>query len=755
MLVSDLASRPARSRVLRLRGLPYRALEDDIFRFLEPLIVTRVHLCRRNGRTTGEAHVQFESRHGAGEALRTKHRQHLGNRYIELFEAGESDIGHTEDGDGNNAPGSSDLAQHVEPITAVKVAGLLSTATAQDVVSFLDGVELRRGLDSVVFFNDQGSGSRAALVELADDAALQVALSKNNQVFGNAHLQLLQLTASETALFLQASAPGFSLPEGQQHVGNWSQEPAVRAQQAAPMWFSMDGSTLKLRGLPYSASVSDVLQFFEGFHLNTDSIHLETKDDRQGNLTGTGIAYVQFAHPAEAEQARQNKHKQMMGARYIECMIFVTGRPYVSRATAGPGSDALLASPLHMQPRPDSSGAQPTGASPVFPARMPDVSMGSLGWSRPYSPTPRFPARSPFEHRPPPAAFQQASDQYEGGVHERALPGGGAPVQAPPFRPTQALQQQQQQQQRQQLLVQQQFAMQQQQQLIMQQQAMQQGWGGQQWQGGVTPLGLAQGWIRPYPMGMPQAGPLQLPPMVSPGAIQGGMRLGMSGAGMAYGYTPGSGYAWAPMHPATPPMMGPGVRAFPTRQQGGVGAPYPLGLNPLDSRLAQSPHGGRTPGRGNFRTPFSYQPQSRLSQIHSCSITQRSSDPHISSQLAVSAEMSSGESATVGVITSLEALSTADELGGRRLTPIMTHAVLSPSDVILASAARSRAAELTAVTLAQMTDPFPPDSPPILDDRQPELAAIPAVVPTNAFELGNKPTATSRPETAFATAESV
>jgi hypothetical protein len=52
MLVSDLASRPARparSRVLRLRGLPYRALEDEIFRFLEPLVVTRVHLCRRNG----------------------------------------------------------------------------------------------------------------------------------------------------------------------------------------------------------------------------------------------------------------------------------------------------------------------------------------------------------------------------------------------------------------------------------------------------------------------------------------------------------------------------------------------------------------------------------------------------------------------------------------------------------------------------------------------------------------------------------
>ncbi len=191
----------------------------------------------------------------------------LGLCHCRIFEAGESDIGHTDNGAGNNAPGSSDLAQHAEPITAVKVAGLLSRATAQDVVSFLDGVELRRGLDSVVFFGDQGSGSRVALVELADDTVLQLALSKNNQVFGNAHLQILQLTASETALFPQASAPGFSLQDRQRHAGNWSQQqqlPAVRAQQTAPMRFSTDGSTLKLRGLPYSASVSDVLQVFEG-----------------------------------------------------------------------------------------------------------------------------------------------------------------------------------------------------------------------------------------------------------------------------------------------------------------------------------------------------------------------------------------------------------------------------------------------------------------------------------------------------------
>ena len=47
------------------------------------------------------------------------------------------------------------------------------------------------------------------------------------------------------------------------------------------------------------------------------------------------------------------------------------------------------------------------------------------------------------------------------------------------------------------------------------------GWG--------DPLGLAQGWIRPYPMGAPQPWPLQLPPMVSRGPIQGDLQLTVHG----------------------------------------------------------------------------------------------------------------------------------------------------------------------------------------------------------------------------------
>ena len=117
-----------------------------------------------------------------------------------------------------------------------------------------------------------------------------------------------------------------------------------------------------------------------------------------------------------------------------------------------------------------------------------------------------------------------------------------------------------------------------------------------------------------------------------------------------------------------------GVPHWPSR---GFRGTVPPSAKPSGQQAGSKPTWGRTPGSGNFRTPFSYELQSSLSQSHSSS-----SDSHVPSQLAVSAEVSSGEAATAGVMTVLEAVSVADK---RRLSPIMTHVVLSPSDVSLCS----------------------------------------------------------------------
>ncbi len=45
----------------------------------------------------------------------------------------------------------------------------------------------------------------------------------------------------------------------------------------------VDGSTVKLKGLPFKASVDDILRFFLGFSLQPDSVYLKRHPDGRPN----------------------------------------------------------------------------------------------------------------------------------------------------------------------------------------------------------------------------------------------------------------------------------------------------------------------------------------------------------------------------------------------------------------------------------------------------------------------------------------
>eukprot|EP00873_Tetraselmis_striata_P007925 jgi/Tetstr1/428189/TSEL_018240.t1 len=86
--------------VLKLRGLPYSATMDDIVQWFAdpsinlstPLSPENVHLCMNHtGRANGQAFVEFATPDDSREAM-VKHRQMLGNRYIELFPSSREDM---------------------------------------------------------------------------------------------------------------------------------------------------------------------------------------------------------------------------------------------------------------------------------------------------------------------------------------------------------------------------------------------------------------------------------------------------------------------------------------------------------------------------------------------------------------------------------------------------------------------------------------------------------------------------------------
>ncbi len=89
-----------------------------------------------------------------------------------------------------------------------------------------------------------------------------------------------------------------------------------------------------------------------------------TKPDKEGAATGTGVAYVRFANPGEAERARKERHRERMGARYIECLPF-TASHYTSPAPPPP----LLAPPPYAlgPPGPGQYPGGPPGQRMAYP----------------------------------------------------------------------------------------------------------------------------------------------------------------------------------------------------------------------------------------------------------------------------------------------------------------------------------------------------------------------------------------------------
>ncbi|CAJ0963016.1 unnamed protein product, partial [Mesorhabditis belari] len=74
-----------RRYVLKMRGIPFKAEEEDIYRFFGENRPSFVEiLFESNGRAAGEARVEFSTRLAYDQAL-SKDKEYMGSRYVELF----------------------------------------------------------------------------------------------------------------------------------------------------------------------------------------------------------------------------------------------------------------------------------------------------------------------------------------------------------------------------------------------------------------------------------------------------------------------------------------------------------------------------------------------------------------------------------------------------------------------------------------------------------------------------------------------
>ncbi|XP_011308354.1 heterogeneous nuclear ribonucleoprotein H [Fopius arisanus] len=70
---------------IHMRGLPFRATEQDIAEFFRPVVPVNIRIIlENNGRASGEADVEFATHEEAVKAM-SKDKSHMSHRYIELF----------------------------------------------------------------------------------------------------------------------------------------------------------------------------------------------------------------------------------------------------------------------------------------------------------------------------------------------------------------------------------------------------------------------------------------------------------------------------------------------------------------------------------------------------------------------------------------------------------------------------------------------------------------------------------------------
>ncbi|XP_038651638.1 heterogeneous nuclear ribonucleoprotein H1, like [Scyliorhinus canicula] len=82
---SDSSFQSTTGHCVHMRGLPFRATENDIYNFFSPLNPVRVHIeIGSDRRVTGEADVEFATHEDAVAAM-SKDKAHMQHRYVELF----------------------------------------------------------------------------------------------------------------------------------------------------------------------------------------------------------------------------------------------------------------------------------------------------------------------------------------------------------------------------------------------------------------------------------------------------------------------------------------------------------------------------------------------------------------------------------------------------------------------------------------------------------------------------------------------
>ncbi|CAO2610199.1 Epithelial splicing regulatory protein 2, partial [Lemmus lemmus] len=292
--------------VVRARGLPWQSSDQDVARFFKGLNIARggVALClNAQGRRNGEALIRFVDSEQRDLALQ-RHKHHMGVRYIEVYKATGDEF--IKIAGGTSLEVARFLSQEDQVI--LRLRGLPFSAGPTDVLGFL-GPEcpVTGGADGLLFVrHPDGRPTGDAFALFACEEQAQAALRRHKGMLGKRYIELFRSTAAEVQQVLNRYATSPLLP--------------TLTAPLLPIPFPLAGGTgrdcVRLRGLPYTATIEDILSFLgeAAADIRPHGVHMVL--NQQGRPSGD--AFIQMMSSEHALAAAQRCHKKVMKERYVE-----------------------------------------------------------------------------------------------------------------------------------------------------------------------------------------------------------------------------------------------------------------------------------------------------------------------------------------------------------------------------------------------------------------------------------------------------
>ncbi|KRZ68462.1 Epithelial splicing regulatory protein 2 [Trichinella papuae] len=313
----------SRKDCVRLRGLPYEAEVQHILEFLgefsKHIVLQGVHMVyNAQGNPSGEAFIQMDSDIAAATTAADRHNKymHTGKkqRYIEVFQCSADDMNLVLAGP---APVPSPLMPSAAAAIAANQARPTLPSPGNSVLSnpAVTSALFSGSFAGYPFLGPQilHGGASLGLQNGAWAAAAAAAASGTLPYILNAAPRLPMISGVPGLLPALTTTPGTVLywpyPSPPVSPTNYFASPGQANQPPTPVL---------IRGLPFNATPTDVLSFFQGFpEITMDCIHLQRAPNGQLN----GEAIILFQSRIEAERAVIECSRQLFGNRPIEMFI--------------------------------------------------------------------------------------------------------------------------------------------------------------------------------------------------------------------------------------------------------------------------------------------------------------------------------------------------------------------------------------------------------------------------------------------------